>query len=71
MKCQAKGIIVQKFILNFKGTSNWTKDYFTQTAGLAFIFQSMKKTSPRKDLREKLNQIFLRDWNSQWSTPLM
>ena len=57
-------------IVFFAGTSNWTKDYFTQTAGLAFLFESLKKNSNKKDLREKLAQVFWRDWNSQWAKPL-
>lgn len=55
------------------GTSNWTKDYFLQTAGLAFIFESMGRTersTNKKDMREKLAAVFLRDWNSQWAKPL-
>jgi phospholipase D3/4 len=58
-------------IIFFAGTSNWTKDYFLQTAGLGFIFQSAGKApsgkSKRKDVREKLVHVFNRDWESQWA----
>ena len=62
---------VQFFI---SGTSNWTKDYFLQTAGLAVIFESAGKVTPSKrktkDVREKLVDVFLRDWNGPWAKEL-
>jgi phospholipase D3/4 len=51
------------------GTSNWSQDYYTRTAGIGFVMESVVANSTvrspaKKDLREKLVDIFQRDWNS-------
>jgi hypothetical protein len=49
------------------GTSNWTEDYFSTTAGLAFIFEPVLKgftNTTKLNLRDQLELIFLRDFNS-------
>lgn len=45
------------------GTSNMTWDYFTNTAGCSF-------NSDHPDLLQKLQEIFDRDWDSQYSYSL-
>jgi len=45
------------------GTSNMTWDYFTNTAGSSF-------NAGHKGLVMKLQEIFDRDWNSQYTYPL-
>lgn len=49
------------------GTSNWSGDYFLDTAGIGIIIQSgniMQQSSIVNDVNEK---IFMRDWNSQYT----
>jgi len=41
------------------GTSNWSGDYFISTGGVGFVF-----TGP---IREQLEDIFSRDWNSVYA----
>jgi phospholipase D3/4 len=63
----------------FSGTSNWTEDYFTTTAGQGFVFEPVIETSrdrdeteeekPKYNLRDQLEQIFHRDWNSKLASP--
>jgi len=50
------------------GTSNWSGSYFTNTAGIGIVVnQTMSDTQP---LREQLEDVFLRDWNSPYSFPI-
>jgi len=67
------------------GTSNWSGDYFTDTAGVGFIVtpkdQSQNgnsssyggvdnSSSSEVNFRSDLAQIFERDWNSSYALPL-
>ena len=45
------------------GTSNMTWDYFSNTAGLSF-------NTDHRGLVGKLQEVFDRDWNSRYATPL-
>jgi hypothetical protein len=59
------------------GTSNWTEDYFTTTAGQGFVFEPVAESGrdraeigssgerSRFTMRDQLEQIFHRDWNSR------
>ncbi|XP_073974399.1 5'-3' exonuclease PLD3-like isoform X3 [Rhodnius prolixus] len=47
------------------GTSNWVGDYFTKTGGVGII------TAGNTTLRAQLENIFLRDWNSEFSYPIL
>lgn len=55
------------------GTSNWSGDYFINTAGIGII---MTDTEHERDdtngttVRAQLESIFLRDWNSQYAVKL-
>ena len=64
------------------GTSNWTEDYFTTTAGQGFVFEPISESSnhdrdrsetdesrSRFNLRDQLEQIFHRDWTSKMAYP--
>ena len=46
----------------FIGTSNWSADYFISTGGIGFVF-----TGP---VRQKLQDVFSRDWESDYAAPL-
>lgn len=51
------------------GTSNWSADYFVNTAGIGLILEEMQsdqnETSP--SIRRDLANIFDRDWNSAYA----
>ncbi|XP_046567384.1 5'-3' exonuclease PLD3-like isoform X1 [Haliotis rubra] len=51
------------------GTSNWYGDYFKYTAGIGFVL-APSNTSSNDYIRQQLEDVFLRDWNSQYSQPL-
>lgn len=47
------------------GTSNWSADYFIDTGGIGLIVNQNKTQA---DVRQQVEDIFLRDWNSNYST---
>ncbi|NXX85449.1 PLD3 Phospholipase, partial [Urocolius indicus] len=51
----------------YVGTSNWSGDYFTQTAGSALVVNQMGSDTGAGTVREQLQAVFERDWNSQYS----
>ncbi|KAK0047603.1 phospholipase D3 [Biomphalaria pfeifferi] len=50
------------------GTSNWSGDYFNNTAGVAFILQDADGSI--NSLRKQLVEVFLRDWDSNYTQPI-
>ncbi|XP_067680068.1 5'-3' exonuclease PLD3-like isoform X2 [Haliotis asinina] len=52
------------------GTSNWSGDYFLYTAGIGFIMEEPKSDNDTLSLRQQLENVFLRDWTSNYSHPL-
>ncbi|XP_057270684.1 5'-3' exonuclease PLD3-like [Pezoporus wallicus] len=56
------------------GTSNWSGDYFTQTAGSALVInQTVSATGTGTGagtIREQLQAVFERDWSSQYSADI-
>ncbi|XP_042705540.1 5'-3' exonuclease PLD3-like isoform X4 [Chrysemys picta bellii] len=58
--------------LAYIGTSNWSEDYFTNTAGVGLIV-NQSDAAPgvtQLTLREQLEAVFHRDWSSPYSQPL-
>ncbi|CAM5155009.1 unnamed protein product [Natator depressus] len=58
--------------LAYIGTSNWSEDYFTNTAGVGLII-NQSEAAPgvtQLTLREQLEAVFHRDWSSSYSQPL-
>jgi phospholipase D3/4 len=49
------------------GTSNWSGDYFINTAGIGFVFSDSQNQSVFGTLRTQLMDIFERDWNSPYA----
>jgi phospholipase D3/4 len=50
------------------GTSNWSGDYFTDTAGIGFVAQNLNHNGYNTStIRSELEAIFERDWNSQYA----
>lgn len=55
------------------GTSNWSADYFTNTAGVGLILEEnsqfdLNETMP--SIRKDLANVFERDWNSPYAVDL-
>ncbi|XP_005068357.1 5'-3' exonuclease PLD4 [Mesocricetus auratus] len=54
------------------GTSNWSEDYFSNTAGVGLV---VSQTTPGAQpgvtpVQEQLRQLFKRDWNSRYAVGL-
>ncbi|KAL6427493.1 hypothetical protein ACFW04_008771 [Cataglyphis niger] len=56
-------------IAAYIGTSNWSGDYFIDTAGIGTVFESVGRQN-RDNIRQQLENIFHRDWYSNYSFPL-
>lgn len=57
------------------GTSNWSGDYFTDTAGVGFVFQEEPHhhgtpNYTQDNIRRDLQEVFERDWTSPYAVPL-
>lgn len=55
------------------GTSNWSADYFTTTAGIGFILEetsAFNRNETMQSIRKDLASIFDRDWNSDYAVDL-
>ncbi|RXG59183.1 Phospholipase D3 [Armadillidium vulgare] len=59
------------------GTSNWSGDYFTNTAGVSVSVsedskgnETLSSAGNDSSLREQLEALFERDWNSPYAKPL-
>lgn len=52
------------------GTSNWSGDYFVNTAGSALVVNQTASQSVESTVQSQLKAVFERDWNSGYSTPL-
>uniref|UniRef100_A0A1L8DQ38 Putative phospholipase d3 n=1 Tax=Nyssomyia neivai TaxID=330878 RepID=A0A1L8DQ38_9DIPT len=59
----------------FIGTSNWSGDYFTDTAGIGFVMMDPPNGHPNgtesENLRLNLAALFDRDWNSAYAMDLI
>ncbi|XP_005111969.1 5'-3' exonuclease PLD3 isoform X2 [Aplysia californica] len=51
------------------GTSNWSGDYFTATGGLSFVIEQPKNKTVNENgnIRQQLEDVFLRDFFSEYS----
>lgn len=51
------------------GTSNWSGDYFINTAGIGFVAQDTvhSRSDNITTLRAQLESVFDRDWNSKYA----
>lgn len=54
----------------FPGTSNWSGDYFVNTAGSALVVNQTSSQSPEATVQSQLKAVFERDWESAYSTPI-
>jgi hypothetical protein len=69
----------QPISFSLPGTSNWAEDYFSITAGLGFVFEPdmlwknpnvATKRDKSRNLRDQMESIFKRDWNSEYAERL-
>ncbi|XP_017783984.1 PREDICTED: phospholipase D3 isoform X2 [Nicrophorus vespilloides] len=60
----------------YVGTSNWSGDYFTNTAGIGFVlhesnhYDNESGNANSTTIRAQLQAVFERDWNSHYSHPI-
>ncbi|KAK7868202.1 hypothetical protein R5R35_000608 [Gryllus longicercus] len=52
------------------GTSNWSGDYFINTAGVGLVVSESNNESDDNSLRAQLQSVFERDWNSSYAQPV-
>ncbi|KAM7023981.1 5'-3' exonuclease PLD4 isoform 2-T2 [Acridotheres tristis] len=54
------------------GTSNWSENYFTDTAGVGLIIKQNSTDPQRRQqpVQEQLKDLFERDWNSKYAVNL-
>lgn len=54
------------------GTSNWSEDYFSSTAGVGLVVsQSIPGVQPgATPVQEQLRRLFERDWSSRYTLGL-
>ncbi|XP_067275798.1 5'-3' exonuclease PLD3 [Pseudorasbora parva] len=52
------------------GTSNWSGDYFVNTAGSALVVNQTSAQSTAPTVQEQLQAVFERDWDSPYSTDI-
>lgn len=57
----AKYVVTEELV--YISTSNWSRDYFYTTGGISLI-------STHPIMRETVEQIFLRDWDSKYTFPV-
>ncbi|XP_041927158.1 5'-3' exonuclease PLD4 [Alosa sapidissima] len=54
------------------GTSNWSEEYFSTTAGVGLVISSEahNQSSSARSFQQQLRAVFLRDWDSPFAVPL-
>lgn len=59
-------------ILCFTGTSNWSENYFTQTAGVGLVVNQTGSAvgQGQQTVQSQLQKIFQRDWHSEYAQPI-
>ncbi|XP_057705792.1 5'-3' exonuclease PLD3 [Corythoichthys intestinalis] len=66
----AKYMVTERVL--YIGTSNWSENYFTQTAGVSLVVnQTDSEVKPgQRTLQSQAEELFLRDWRSHYSSSL-
>ncbi|XP_066505357.1 5'-3' exonuclease PLD3 isoform X2 [Hoplias malabaricus] len=66
----AKYMVTDRVV--YIGTSNWSENYFSQTAGVGFVVNQTGSVveKGRQTVQNQLQKIFQRDWNSEFSQAL-
>ncbi|KAM4555152.1 5'-3' exonuclease PLD3 isoform 2-T3 [Odontesthes bonariensis] len=66
----AKYMVTDRVV--YIGTSNWSENYFTQTAGVGLVVNQTGSVvgEGEQTLQSQAEELFLRDWNSNYASPL-
>ncbi|KAG7329310.1 hypothetical protein KOW79_007484 [Hemibagrus wyckioides] len=66
----AKFMVTDRVV--YIGTSNWSENYFTQTAGVGLVVNQTGSVVEKgqQTVQNQLQKIFLRDWNSDFAQVL-
>lgn len=66
----AKFMVTDRVV--YIGTSNWSRDYFTSTAGVGLVVNQTGSAvgAGQETLQSQTEGLFLRDWTSQYATSL-
>lgn len=55
----------------YVGTSNWSADYFVNTAGIGYIINQTSTDAFNRlymdTIQSQLEDVFARDWNSEYT----
>lgn len=56
----------------YSGTSNWSENYFTQTAGVGLVVNQTgsEVKEGQETLQSQAEDLFLTDWSSQYASAL-
>lgn len=67
-----KWMFSNQLLFHFTGTSNWSENYFTDTAGVGLIIKQNSTNPQRRQqpVQEQLKDLFERDWNSKYAVNL-
>lgn len=70
LKMFFKTIPIREFVPT--GTSNWSENYFTQTAGVGVVVNQTGSDVGRgqQTLQNQAEELFLRDWRSSYASTL-
>ncbi|TKS72731.1 Phospholipase D3 [Collichthys lucidus] len=66
----AKFMVTDRVV--YIGTSNWSENYFTQTAGVGLVVNQTgsEVKAGQQTLQSQAEELFHRDWSHQYATPL-
>uniref|UniRef100_A0A8C4EG89 Phospholipase D family, member 7 n=1 Tax=Dicentrarchus labrax TaxID=13489 RepID=A0A8C4EG89_DICLA len=66
----AKYMVTDRVV--YIGTSNWSENYFTQTAGVGLVVNQTDSEVKKgqETLQSQAEELFLRDWTSQYASAL-
>ncbi|KAL0973683.1 hypothetical protein UPYG_G00209520 [Umbra pygmaea] len=66
----AKYMVTDRVV--YIGTSNWSENYFTQTAGVGLVVNQTDSLvgEGQRSLQSQLEEVFLRDWTSKYASSL-
>ncbi|KAM4621661.1 inactive phospholipase D5 [Polymixia lowei] len=66
----AKYMVTDRVV--YIGTSNWSENYFTHTAGVGLVVNQTASVvhEDQATLQSQLDELFLRDWASQYASTL-
>lgn len=56
----------------YSGTSNWSENYFTNTAGVGLVVNQTgsEVKKGQETLQSQAEELFLKDWTSQYASTL-